>query len=67
MTYMRTKLTGRAVFLGSLNFTEAEFLIFTTGLGKSLLKANYTTDRILSDERLNLIYNNGFSSIATRS
>jgi hypothetical protein len=67
-TYLGPKITGRAyIDYHFLKFKEADIIVYTVGLGRSLLKANYTLERILYDERLNLIYSNSFSSIAIRS
>jgi hypothetical protein len=67
MTYLRYKITGADISHHPLEFKEADIIVYTVGLGRSLLKENYTIEKILSGERLNLVYDNGLSSIATRS
>jgi len=46
---------------------EYDVIIYTVGLGKNLLKYNITPIEALNDERFNLVYDSGFSYIATRS
>ena len=46
---------------------DYDSIVYTVGLGKNLLRYNYTTERILREEKLNVLYNNGFSYIATKS
>jgi len=43
---------------------EYDCIVYTVGLGINLLRYNYTTDRILREEKLNVVYNSGFSYIA---
>jgi hypothetical protein len=46
---------------------EYDTIVYTLGLGKNLLKHDYTTERILLEEKVNIVYNNGFSYVAVRS
>ena len=46
---------------------EYDCILYTVGLGKRLLMYNYTIERILYEEKLNVIYNNGFSYMITKS
>ena len=66
-TYLRPKINGSAYFTyNPLDFNETDVIVYTVGLGRDLLKQNYTIEEILSDERMNLIYSNGISSVAIR-
>jgi hypothetical protein len=46
---------------------EYDYIVYTVGLGINLLRYNYTTDRILCEEKLNVLYNSGFSYAARKS
>jgi len=46
---------------------EYDCIVYTVGLGINLLRYNYTTDRILREEKLNVVYDSGFSYIAIKS
>ncbi len=46
---------------------EAEVILYTVELGKDLLEENYTMGKLLSEEMLNVAYNNGFSYIAVKA
>jgi hypothetical protein len=73
ITYLQTKQPSVAYFeddLYSPSFPmlkKYDCLVYTVGLGKNLLNYNYTTERILREEILNIVYNNGFSYIAIKS
>ena len=73
ITYLRTKQPSVVNFENDVNsplfprINEYDSIVYTVGLGKNLLKYNYTTERILHEEILNVVYNNGFSYIAEKS
>jgi hypothetical protein len=46
---------------------EYDCVLYTVGLGKRLLWYNYTMERILYEEELNVVYNNGFSYMIIKS
>jgi hypothetical protein len=46
---------------------EYDCILYTVGLGKRLLRYNYTMEKIPYEEKLNVVYNNGFSYIITKS
>jgi hypothetical protein len=46
---------------------EYDCIIYTVGLGINLLMYNYTTDSMLREEKLDVVYTSGFSYIATKS
>jgi hypothetical protein len=46
---------------------EYDCIVYTVGLGINLLRYNYTTDSILREEKLNVVYNSGFSYIAIKA
>ena len=45
----------------------ADAILYTIGLGKDLSNQNYSLGKIIYEEELNLLYNNGFSCVATRT
>ena len=68
VTYFESKLTGNAYFSSKFQtIKEADTIFYTVGLGLYLSKYNYTIERIIYEERLNVMYNNGFSMVITRS
>jgi hypothetical protein len=73
ITYLRTKQPSLVSFEDDVysplfpRLKEYDCIVYTVGLGINLLRYNYTTDRMLHEEKLNMIYNNGFSYIATKS
>jgi len=46
---------------------EFDCVFYTIGLGNSFLARNITLERVVYEERLNMAYDNGFSSIITSS
>lgn len=71
ITYLQTKQPSVAYFEDDLSplfprLKEYDSIVYTVGLGKNLLKYNYTTDRMLRENKLNVVYNNGFSFLAMR-
>lgn len=46
---------------------EYDSIVYTVGLGKNLLRFNYTTERMLREEKLNVVYSSGSSYIAVKS
>jgi len=73
ITYLQTKQPSLVYFDDDVysplfpRIKEYDCIVYTVGLGINLLRYNYTTDRILREEKLNVIYNNGFSYIAIKS
>jgi len=73
VTYLQTKQPSLANFEDDVysplfpRLKEYDTIVYTVGLGKNLLRYNYTTERILYEEKLNVIYNNGFSFVAIKS
>ena len=50
-------------------FTEGkqlDFMLYTLGLGKDMLLQNYTSQKIIQEQSMNLLYNNGFSLVAAK-
>lgn len=45
---------------------EYDCILYTVGLGNSFLKYNYTLEGVLYAEKLNVVYNNGFSDIIVK-
>jgi hypothetical protein len=73
-TYLQTKQPSLSAYFEDAVYSplfprlkEYDTIVYTVGLGKDLLRHNYTTEKILREEKLNFIYNNGFSYIATKS
>jgi len=46
--------------------SQYDCILYTVGLGNSFLRYNYTLEGIVYEEKLNVIYNNGFSDIAIK-
>jgi hypothetical protein len=46
---------------------EVDTIFYTIPLGKELLNFNYSIEKIVREEKLDTIYNNGFSYVTTRS
>jgi len=73
VTYLQTKQPSVAYFEDDVysplfpRLKEYDSIVYTVGLGKNLLRYNYTTERILREEKLNVIYNNDFSYVAIKS
>jgi hypothetical protein len=73
ITYLQSKQPSLIYFEDDVysplfpRIKEYDCIVYTVGLGINLLRYNYTTDRILREEKLNVVYNNGFSYIAIKS
>jgi hypothetical protein len=73
ITYLRAKQPSNVDFENDVSdplfprIKEYDSIVYTVGLGKNLLKHNYTSERILREEKLNMIYNNGLSYIAVKA
>jgi hypothetical protein len=46
---------------------EYDCIVYTLGLGINLLRYNYTIESTLYEEKLNVVYNNGFSYLIIKS
>lgn len=72
MTYLQTKQPSVAYFEDDVysplfpRIREYDAIVYTVGLGINLLRYNYTTERILREEKLNVVYSDGFSYIARK-
>jgi hypothetical protein len=73
ITYLETKQPSLVYFEDDVSsplfprIKEYDCIVYTVGLGINLLRYNYTTDSILREEKLNVVYNSGFSYIAVKS
>ena len=73
ITYLETKQPSLVYFEADVysplfpRIKEYDCIVYTVGLGINLLRYNYTTDRILREEKLNVVYSSGFSYIAIKS
>jgi hypothetical protein len=73
ITYLYAKQPSLVIFEDDVysplfpRIKEYDCIVYTVGLGINLLRYNYTNKGILHEEKLNMIYNNGFSYIATKS
>jgi len=73
LTYLQTKQPNLANFEDDVysplfpRLKEYNCIVYTVGLDKNLLRYNYTTERILREEKLNVVYNSGFSYVAIKS
>lgn len=50
-----------------LMLREYDSIVYTVGLGDSLVGYNYTSESVFQQEKLNMIYDNGFSHIELKS
>ena len=67
-SYFEAKLSYYKVFTAYLqDVKDPDIVFYTVGLGKELLSQNYTVEQIFFGGRRNLVYTNGFSSIATKA
>ena len=73
--YLRPNLGAKEVNATSLErddsslfprLREYDSILYTVGLGNSFLKYNYTLEGVLYDEKLNVVYSNGFSDIMVK-
>jgi hypothetical protein len=67
--YFQSKLT-----IGAYHFTsnpaminEVDTIFYTVGLGLNMRNFNYIIEKIINEERLDVVYNNCFSIEATKS
>lgn len=68
MTYLQSKLSADPYFSPDpRTVKEVDTIFYTVGLGKNFLGANYTMENLFSEERLNVVYNNGFSYMAIKA
>jgi hypothetical protein len=67
-TYLMPKLSGAAYFsYEPRNANKADTIFYTVGLCKDFLGENYTIASLFQEERLNVVYNNGFSYIMIKA
>ena len=50
-----------------LMIKEVDTIFYTIGLGQDIYNFNYTIEKIINEERLNVVYSGGFSIVAKRS
>jgi hypothetical protein len=67
--YFESKLTVKAYTFSRnpLMIKEVDTIFYTVGLGLDMRGLNYTIEKIINEERLNVVYSSGFSIVATRS
>jgi len=66
--YIESKLDSAEYFTSYLqDDREPDVIFYTVGLGKHLLSQNYSVEKIFYEERLNVVYANGYSYIATKT
>ena len=66
-TYVSPKVSGAIFSYDPLEYENADFIIYTIGMGRYLNKQNYTMQNIMSSQKMNQIYSNGISSVALKS
>lgn len=71
-TYLRSRQNGQAYFESDISpsfpsINNDDCIFYTVGLGKNLLKYNFTLDKILGQEMLNCVYDDGSSHIIIKS
>lgn len=67
MYYLTSKQPSDVYSADPEAIKEVDTIFYTIGLGTALLEHNYSMEKTVYAERLNVIYNNGFSNVATRS
>jgi hypothetical protein len=45
---------------------QFDAMLYTLGLGKDLVAQNYSSQKIIQEQNMNLLYNNGLSLVAAR-
>lgn len=67
--YFESKLTLRAYAFSRdpLMIKEVDTIFYTVTLGLQMRDFNYTIEKIINEERLNVVYSSGSSIVATRS
>jgi hypothetical protein len=67
--YFESKQTVNAYFFSRdpLMISKVDTIFYTVGLGLEMRDLNYTIEKITNEERLNVVYSNGFSIVATKS
>jgi hypothetical protein len=67
VNYLESKLTDYAHLTWRFKMiNETDTIFYTVGLGLYLSRYNYTIKRVISEERLNVLYNNGFSILGIK-
>jgi hypothetical protein len=67
-TYLEAKTTGNTYFTDdATKFNETDAIFYNIGLGLYFSDYNLTMEKILYDEKLDVTYQDGLSSIAIRS
>lgn len=68
-TYFESKMVGNASIVSDplLWIKEVDAIFYSVGLELRLQDHNYTMDKLLHEQRLNLVYDDGLSSAAIRS
>jgi hypothetical protein len=73
ITYLETRQPSRVIFEDDVysplfpRIKDYDCIVYTVGLGINLLRYNYTTDSMLREANLNVIYSTGSSYIAIKS
>jgi hypothetical protein len=67
ITYLASKQTSDVFIADSQAIKEVDTIFYTIRLGTYFLQLNYSMDKTVYEEKLDTIYNNGFSYVATRS
>jgi len=68
LTYLESKLSVESYFSPDpRTVKEVDTIFYTVGLGRDFLGENYTMERLFQEERLNEVYNNGFSYMAIKA
>ncbi len=64
--YLQGKVIGNASFNNPEEIKEVNAIFYTIGLGLTMSSFNYTIERAISEERLNVVYDNGYSIVASK-
>jgi hypothetical protein len=66
-TYLAEKQASHPYSSDPGAIKEVDTIFYTISLGKDLLGLNYSMEKIVYEEKLNMLYDNGYSYVATRS
>lgn len=67
VNYLASKQSSEAYSVDPQAITEADTILYSIRLGKQFLELNYSMEKTIYEEKLDMIYNNGLSYVVTRS
>jgi len=66
--YLEMKMVGNASYFSTdaETFKEVDTIVHTIALERVFISLNYTVERIINEEKLNLVYDNGLTKVIVR-